>query len=127
MGAGRRNVGALVAAALVGGVPLAGCAPTIGDLNLRPAKYHQERIRIRARVARLERVGDAAVLELESPDGRRMLVRTTGPLEVSVDDWVRATGVFVPEARVGEQTLYDVLVADEVERTRRPWLPGNLM
>jgi hypothetical protein len=36
---------------------------------------------------------------------------------------VKVTGVLVPDARVGDTALYDVLMAEDVSKTRGPWLP----
>ena len=39
-------------------------------------------------------------------------------------DWVKVEGVLVPEARVGDRVLYDVVVAEtSVSRTRAPRFP----
>jgi hypothetical protein len=35
---------------------------------------------------------------------------------------VAATGVLVPETRIGDQVVYDVLMAEELDGARAPWL-----
>jgi hypothetical protein len=53
--------------------------------------------------------------------GARILVRTTSPVDAEVGDWVRVEGVLVPESHVVDGgTLYDVIVAEKVSRTRAP-------
>ena len=111
-------LGALLAAATV-----AGCATKIRDLALRPDKHYQEKLSVKGRIARMQVVGGDTLLEIADRDGRRLLVRTAQPVPAGVGDWVRVTGVLVPEARVGDTTLYDVLTAEEISATRGPWLP----
>ena len=35
----------------------------------------------------------------------------------------KVTGVFVPDARVAETNIYDVVTAEEISRTGAPWFP----
>ena len=35
----------------------------------------------------------------------------------------KVTGVFVPDARVADTNIYDVLTAEEIAKTGAPWLP----
>ena len=37
-------------------------------------------------------------------------------------DWIKVTGLFVPEAKIGEQTIYDTVLAEEVTLTKPPML-----
>jgi hypothetical protein len=109
-------VGAACAASLLA------CGPGIADLNARPGKYYQQKLSVTGRIARTQAVGSDTLLELADSRHRRVLVRVTGPLAFKSGDWVEVTGVLVPEARVGDKVLYDVLVAEELENGRRPRL-----
>ena len=51
-------------------------------------------------------------------------MRARGKVDVSVGDWVEVEGVLVPETRVHDVVLYDVVVAEDLERTRAPRLPN---
>jgi hypothetical protein len=117
-----RRVPALVAA-LLSVAALTGCTTSIRDLNLRPEKHYQQKLSVVGHVMRLQYVGDETLLEIADQRDSRLLVRVSRPLDVSVGDWVKVVGVLVPDARVGDTTLYDVLVAEEVSETRGPWLP----
>jgi hypothetical protein len=118
----RRRFFGLVAA-LCSVAVLAACSPKIHDLNLRPDKYYQEKLSVVGRVMRLQVVGVDTLLEIADQRDSRLLVRVGRSVNVSVGDWVKATGVLVPEAQVGDTALYDVLVAEDVSATRGPWLP----
>ena len=100
----------------------AGCSPTIGAVNVRPEKYYQQKVSLVGRVTRMQTVAGETVLELADPREHRLLVRMQGTPDAQIGDWVKVTGVLVPEARVGTQTLYDVLVAEEIEGASEPWL-----
>jgi hypothetical protein len=115
-----------VLAALLVGIALAGCSPGLRDVNLRPSKYYQERLTLKGRITRTQSVGAETLIEIADERQNRLLVRTTRPVPAGIGDWVRVTGVLVPEAQVGDATLYDVLSADEISTTRGPWLP-NIM
>jgi hypothetical protein len=52
-----------------------------------------------------------------------VLVRAAHPVDARVGDWVKVTGVLVPEARVGDTVLYDVLTAEDISHTGSPWFP----
>ena len=108
--------------ALVGllATALAACGPTISGINQRPAKYYQKQIDVVGRVARLQTLSDEALLEVEDTKGGRILVRHAGKLDVTTGDWVRVEGIFVPEARVADRLLYDVVQAESVSRHRAP-------
>jgi hypothetical protein len=113
-----------VAGAILCGAVLAGCATSIRDLNLRPERNYQKKVSVSGRIMRLQRVDGDTLLEIADQRENRLLVRASRPVDVSVGEWVKATGVLVPEARVAGTSLYDVLVAEEVSRTRGPWLPS---
>jgi hypothetical protein len=110
-------------AALLSLATLAACATSIRDLNLRPDKHYQQKLSIVGRVMRRQPVGDETLLEIADRKENRLLVRTTRPVDAAVGDWVKVTGVLVPEARVDNTTVYDVLVAEDVSPSRGPWLP----
>lgn len=109
---------------LAGWVALAlvACRPNIGSLNANPAKYYEERVSVRARVSRLEVVDDQALLELADARERRILALVPAADAPAPGDWVRVKGVLVADRRMGDVTVYDVVVADDVGGTRpRPW------
>jgi hypothetical protein len=113
--------------ALLSVVALAACFnPTIRDLNLRPDKHYQEKLSVTGRIMRTQTVGEDTLFEIADTRDSRVLVRSSRPIDATVGDWVKVTGVLVPEARVGDTVLYDVLTAEEVSRTGSPWFP-NLM
>jgi hypothetical protein len=97
--------------------------PSLGQLNLRPEKYYQDTVKVKARVARIQRLDGETLLELEDQRHHRLLARVNGPFEVGVDDWVKAKGVFVHDIRVGDTILYDVLAVEDISTTGSPWLP----
>ena len=114
----------LLALALV--AALAGCAVDIPDINARPSKYYEHKVTFTGRIARTQVLADSTLLEVADSRGHRILVRSTAPVEQSTGDWVKVTGVLVPEARAGDTTLYDVVVAERIVRTRAPRF-ANLM
>jgi hypothetical protein len=101
----------------------AACNPSLRQLNLRPEKYYQDTVRVKARVARVQRLEGETLLELEDQRHHRLLARVNGAFEAGVDDWVKAKGVFVHDLRVGGAILYDVLAVEDISTTRSPWLP----
>jgi hypothetical protein len=112
--------------ALLSAVALAACATSIRDLNLRPDKHYQQKLTVTGRIMRTQVVEDDTLLEIADPQDSRVLVRSSRPVDATVGDWVKVTGVLVPEARVGDQVVYDVLTAEDISRTGSPWFP-NLM
>ncbi len=112
-----------VAALLIVGT-LAACAPSIRDLNLRPERHYQEKVTVTARVTRMQSVGDETLLEVVDTHDSRLLVRAPGRVDVSVGDWVKVTGVFVPEARLADTSIYDVISAEDISRASAPWFSG---
>lgn len=116
-----------VLSALLVTTMLAGCSPpTVRDVNLRPSKYYQEKLKLKGRITRTQSIGGATVIEIADQHENRILVRTTRPVPAGIGDWVVVTGVLVPEAQVGDTPLYDLISAEEVSPARRPWLP-NIM
>ena len=109
-----------VAALLIVGA-LAACGATIRDLNLRPDRHYQQKVTVTGRVTRMQSVGDDTLIEAVDTRDSRVLVRAPGRVDVSVGDWVQVTGVFVPEARVADTSVYDVITAEDISRTSAPW------
>jgi hypothetical protein len=105
---------------------LAGCSPSIADLNLRPERHYQQKVTVKGQIARRQDVQGETLLELADARENRILVSVKGPVDAAVGDWVAATGVLVPETRVGGQSLYDVVVAEDVSSARAPFLPNLL-
>jgi hypothetical protein len=101
-------------------VSLAGCSPSIADLNARPDKYYTHQVKVVGRIERTQFLPHATLLEVSDARGRRLIVRSAEPVEAQTGDWVKIQGVFVPEVNVENATLYDVLSAEQVERTRAP-------
>jgi len=99
------------------------CNPSVGQLNLRPEKYYQDTVKVKARVARIQRLDGDTLLELEDQRHHRLLARVTGDFEVAVDHWVKAKGVFVHDLRIGGTVFYDVLAVESISTTGSPWLP----
>jgi hypothetical protein len=114
----------LLASLLMSG--LAACAPTIATINARPAKYYQKKVTLRGQIARMQALPAETLLELADAHGARILVRTAGAVEHGPGDWVRVDGILVPEARVGDRVLYDVVDAERIRGARAPRL-RNLM
>jgi len=112
---------ALVTLLLAG---LAGCATTIGDITLRPEQYYQQKLTVRGRITRRQDVGNETVLEIADARERRILVTSRTPVDQARGDWVAVTGVLVPEARIGGQSLFDVIAAEAIEPARPPLLPN---
>jgi hypothetical protein len=109
---------------LLSAVMLAACSSTnIRDLNLRPDKHYEQKLTVSGRVMRMQAVGDDTLLEIADPRDSRVLVRASHPVDATVGDWVKVTGVLVPEARVGDTVLYDVLTAEDISHTGSPWFP----
>jgi hypothetical protein len=103
---------------------LAGCAASIAQLNARPDKYYQHKVDIVAQIARRQDLPGVTLLEVADAHGDRILVRTPTSPEAVAGEWVRVRGILVPESRVGDAVVYDVVSADSVERSRRPRLAG---
>ncbi len=101
-------------------LPLAGCAASIASINARPDKYYQHKVKVVGHIERMQFLPHATLLEVADARGRRLLVRSVDPVEAETGDWVRIEGVFVPEVNVEDATLYDVLSAERIARTRAP-------
>jgi uncharacterized membrane protein YcgQ (UPF0703/DUF1980 family) len=99
---------------------VAGCAPGISELNARPDRYYQKKLTFTGRIARTQDFPDERLLEVADARDHRILVRVAMPIEATTGDWVKVTGVLVPEARVGGQTVYDVITAETIKTTHAP-------
>jgi hypothetical protein len=94
----------------------------IPDLNTHPTKYYQQSVSFTGRVSRMQTLEAEVLLEVADAHEHRILVRATAAPDVHTDDWVKVSGVLVPEARVGGRILYDVVDAESVSTTSAPWL-----
>ncbi|HZP41587.1 MAG TPA: hypothetical protein VFD84_08730 [Candidatus Binatia bacterium] len=101
-----------------------GCGFLIGtgisDINARPAKYYQHKVSFRGEIVRSQRLASETLLEVEDERGSRILVRSAAPVEFANGDWIRVRGILVPDARVGDVTVYDVVMAEEISGARAP-------
>jgi hypothetical protein len=111
-------------AALLAAVALAACSTAIRDLNLRPERHYQQKVSVVGQVTRMQSVGGDTLIEVTGDRDSRVLIRASGPVAVTVGDWVKVTGVFVPDARVADTNIYDVITAQEISKTGAPWLPN---
>jgi hypothetical protein len=117
----------LVAAIIAGlAVTLVACGLDISQINSRPASYYQKTVDFRGQLTRRQDLPDQVLLEIADTRGARILVQAPGDVEVLTGDWVEVRGILVPEARVGDAILYDVVNAERVRRTRPPRF-ANLM
>ena len=103
-------------------VAVAGCGAGIADLNAKPNKFYQQSVSFKARISRMQSLDGETLLEVADAQEHRIFVRTSGPVDVGVDEWVKITGTLVPEARVGGKIVYDIVMADSVESARAPLL-----
>src|SRR5512132_1184146 len=101
---------------------LAACGLSIPDINARPDKYYQHKISFVGRIARSQVLSPDTLLEIADVRDHRILVRATSPVDATTGDWVKVTGVLVPQALVGDNTVYDVVTAEKIRRTRAPRL-----
>ena len=102
---------------------LSACSKSIADINLRPDRYYQQTVRFVGQVSRMETLTSETLLEIVGERGSRILVKSLKPVEVQTGDWVSVKGLLVPEARVGDAVLYDVVLADEVSPRGPPRIP----
>jgi hypothetical protein len=102
---------------------VAACGQTISDINLRPDRHYQKTVSFIGQVSRFEHLSGETLLELVGQRGGRILVKSTEPVEVEAGDWVSVKGLLVPEVRVGDAVLYDVVVAEHVSRRGPPRIP----
>ena len=105
-------------------VAVSACKPSVSKINARPEQYYQQKLTVRARIARMQELPGATLLEVVDERGARLLVTATPPVEAEVGDWIKVVGVLVPETKVDDTPLYDVLQAEDVDHTSAPWLEG---
>jgi len=108
----------LLVSALV--VALAACGTSISGINARPDKYYQHKVKFTGRVGRIQFLPHETLLEVADPHGGRIIVRAAEPVDAQTGDWVQVEGVLVPEAKIEDVVLYDVVTAEEVKRSRPP-------
>src|SRR5881397_1447960 len=113
------RIGSVVLASALA-VALAGCAPSISGINARPDKYYEHKVSFRGRIQRMQFLAHETLLEVADQHGGRILVRSAEPVEAETGDWVRVEGVLVPETRIEDVVLYDLVTAEHVDRTRAP-------
>ena len=101
---------------------LTACGVTLADLNSHPTKHYQSDVTVTGEVSRIQVVGDEVLLEIADARDKRMLIRAKSPVDVKPTDWIKATGIFVPEAKIGQQTIYDAILADDISPTKPPML-----
>ena len=114
---------ALTLLALAGTLALAACGAPIAEINLRPDRYYQETVSFIGQIGRVQRFTGETLLEVVGERGGRILVKTTEPVEAQPGDWVSVKGLLVPEARVGDAVLYDVVIAEKVSSRGPPRIP----
>jgi hypothetical protein len=108
----------LLLGTLAGG--LAACALNISDINARPEKYYQKQVTFRGQITRTQVLTGETLLEVADDHGSRILVRTSEPVEQAPGDWIKVDGLLVPEARVADRVLYDVVTAERIRGSRAP-------
>lgn len=103
---------------LVAGI--AACGPNITAINARPEKYYQKKVKFRGQITRTQALPSETLLEVADGHGARILVRVGEAVEQKPGDWIRVEGLLVPETRVADRVLYDVVTADSIRRSRAP-------
>jgi len=108
----------LVAIALA--VLLSACGTNISTINARPDKYDDHKVSFTGRIQRMQFLAHETLLELADARGGRIIVKSAEPVEAEVGEWAEVTGVLVPEMRVEDVVVYDVIAAEKIHRTRAP-------
>ena len=108
--------------ALVLAVLLSACGASISGINARPDKYYEHKVSFTGRIQRMQFLAHETMLEVADSRGGRIIVRSAEPVEAEVGEWAEVTGVLVPEMRIGDVVVYDVVAAEKVRRTRAPRL-----
>jgi hypothetical protein len=111
----------LVAIALA--AALSACGATISGINARPDKYYDHKTHFTGRVERLQFLAHETLLEVADSRGGRIIVRSEEPVDAELGDWVEVTGVLVPESKVEDVVVYDVVAAEKIRRARAPRFP----
>ena len=112
----------LVAIALA--VLLSACGTNISTINARPDKYYEHKVKFRGRIERTQYLEHDTLLEVSDTHGGRIIVRVAEAVDAQTGDWVKIEGVLVPEARIADAVLYDIIAAEKVSRTRAPRFVG---
>ena len=99
---------------------LSACGATISGINARPDKYYDHKVSFTGRIQRMQFLAHETLLELADARGGRIIVKSAEPVEAEVGEWAEVTGVLVPEMRVEDVVVYDVIAAEKVRRTRPP-------
>jgi hypothetical protein len=105
-------------------VGCAACGPKIAALTERPRLFYDAQVSIVGRVSRLHAFTDEVLLELADAQERLILARVPAADAPRIGDWIEVRGVFVPDLRVGDRVVYDVIAAERVKSHRAPWLPN---
>jgi len=113
---------ARLAALLLVVATLAACSNSIPAINARPAQYYEKKVSFTGRIDRTQALAGETLLEIADADAHRILVRIDQPLEAAVGDWVKVKGILVAEGKVGGRVIPDLVVADNVDKTRAPLL-----
>jgi hypothetical protein len=101
-------------------IAVAGCGAGISELNAKPTKFYQQSVSFKGRISRIQSLEGETLLEVADAQEHRIFVRTSGPVDAGVDEWVKIEGTLVPEARVGGKIVYDIVMADSISSTRAP-------
>lgn len=105
-------------------VVVAGCSyiapPDIADLNSNPHRYYQNKLKVVGQISRMQVIGGDVLLEVADAREKRVLVKASNAGDLKPSDWIKAQGLFVPEVKVGDQTVYDAVMAEEITKTRAP-------
>ena len=101
---------------------LSACGASISGINARPDRYYEHKVSFTGRIQRMQFLAHETLLELADARGGRIIVRSADPVEAEVGEWAEVTGVLVPEMRIEDVVVYDVLAAEKVRRTRAPRL-----
>jgi hypothetical protein len=99
---------------------LGACGATISGINARPDKYYEHKVTFTGSVQRMQFLAHETLLEVADSRGGRIIVRSSDPVEAEVGEWVKVTGVLVPETKVEDVVVYDVVTAEKIRRTRAP-------
>ncbi len=116
----RRSALALIA------LTIAGCATTIGKVNVRPDAYYGRDVTISGRVGDILVRSDAGLSEvfhLVADRGDRLIVVVPGGIADGMGAAVRIEGQFTAAHTYAARIFYDVLVARSVGRSDTWWRP----
>lgn len=94
--------------------------PDIADLNGNPHRYYQTKLTVVGQISRMQVIGNEVLLEVADAREKRVLVKANSADDLKPSDWIKASGLFVPEIKIGNQTVYDAVMAEEISRARAP-------